>query len=138
MFDVEDVALFKWTITHTVSGQPTPFVFGHIEHEPDWGRKIPGRIAIDPCSGARTLIMRTDGSIPKRRGQLTMHMGPENNQTPDENLATILGLFANGGPYVLTMPTGRTMNFVFDLETDWREVRLTDRGYRITIGVAEV
>lgn len=138
MFNVEHVVLFKWTITHTISGSPSPFAFGHIEGEPDWARRIPGRVAIDPCSGARTLIMRSDGSVPKRRGQLTMHMGPENSQTPDQNLATALLLFANGGPFTLTMPTGRTMTFVFDLETEWREVRLTDRGHQITIGVAEV
>lgn len=138
-FNIERAPLFRWTITRVVSGDDVDFHFGHIEGEPRWLRKIPGRIAVDPCSGDRTLIRRTNGSTPLRRGKLTMHFGVENGNTPDENLQQALELFTNGGPFLLTMPTGRTINFVFDDESgEWEETTLTDRGYRVTVGVAEV
>ena len=138
MFNVNNETYFRWTITAVVSGDDVDFHFGHIEGEPEWSRNIPGRIAIDPCSGARTLIMRSDGGVPKRRGSLTMHFGTENNQTPDQNLEDALALFAAGGPYTLKMPTGRTISFVFDMESEWRERRFVDKGHRVTIGIAEV
>lgn len=135
---VNDEPIFKWTITQVTTGEDINFHFGHIENEPRWVREIPGRIATDPCTGQRTLIRRTDGSTPLRRGKLTMHFRTENNQTPDENLEQALELYIDGGPFVLTTPAGRSMNFVFDDEGKWEEAILTDKGYRVTVGVAEV
>lgn len=138
--NVDDAPLFKWSITQVVSGEDNDiiFYFGHIENEPRWVREIPGRIATDPCSGNRTLIRRTDGSTPLRRGKLTMHFRTENSQTPDENLAQALGLYVDGGPFILTTPVGRTMDFVFDDEGKWEEVIMTDKGYTVNVGVAEI
>lgn len=136
MFRVSDIDVLTWTITGTVSGSAVDFDFGHIGGEPEYERGLNGRIATDPCSGAHTWIGRTDGTTPKRRATLRAHIGIENDQTQDQNLAELLNLWVNGGPYTLTMPTGRTISFIFDPQT-WREQRLTDRGYRVTVGIAE-
>lgn len=137
--NIERAPFLQWTITQVVSGSGVNFHFGHIENEPRWLRSMPGRIATDPCTGDRTLIRRTDGQIPLRRGKLTMHFGVENSKTPDQNLAHALALWNFGGPLLLTTPRNRQINFVFDDEGgDWEEVMMTDRGYRIIIGIAEI
>lgn len=140
MFNVENAPTFQWTLRYVVSGETTDdFHFGHITDEPVWERKIEGRISEDPCTGARTLIGRqAPGFIPKRRGPLTMYFGPENNSTPDQNLAFGIQLFANGGPYTLITPKGVTFDILFDYETAWREQRLVGGAYKVIVGMAEV
>lgn len=142
MINLDVIPQFKWTLRYIVSGETTAdFNFGHITDEPTWVRKIEGRIATDPCTGDRTLIGRlAPGTIPKRRGPLTMYFGQENNNTPDQNLAFGLQLFSGGGPYTLITPKGVTFDILFDYETDWREQRIDGAfgAYKVVVGVAEV
>lgn len=125
-----------WNITNSSTVDFDFLVIG--DQEPRWERQLPGRIVEDPCSGARTLILRTDGSTPKRRGSVQVEIGPSVDQpNRDVRLAAFLAAWVNGGPYTLTMPTGRTMTMVFDPEIRWIEQRLYNNNYAITVGIVE-
>jgi hypothetical protein len=110
-----------------------------LGQEIEWRRGLgnaDARVAQDLCSGQPLLVLRSDGAAPVRRGVLHLHCHPDG--TEDQQLQGFLACYVSGGPYLLTMPTGRTVQVLFDRSQEWLEQRLANGGYRIQVSVLEV
>lgn len=126
---------FTWNITNN---DDVDFDFQVQEQEPEWVRDLDGRIAENPCTGARTAIIRGDGTLRKLRTTINVAIRPLNGTTADTRLSTFANAWNAVGPYTLTMPSGRTKTVIFDPEVQWREQRIHDgHGYRVVVGLAE-
>lgn len=137
MADIHTIPSLVWNIsddTDTVN-----FNFLNLGADPTFTRKLFGRIAEHPCTGARTLVLRNTGT-PLRRFQLRVKIEATSGDTAEERYADFLNMWINGGPYTLQLPApnDRQIDFVFDPEVNWQDRRVHANAYEITLGFAEV
>jgi hypothetical protein len=127
-----------WNINN--DAETVAFNIVSLGADPNYVRKMVGRIAEDPCTGARTLIQRNGGTAPLRRFQLRVKIEAADGDTAEERYTEFLGLWVNGGPYTLNFPApiSREIDFVFDPDVQWSDRRVHANAYEITVGFAEV
>lgn len=124
-----------WNLTDGAAIDFDFFVEG--QQEPQWTRQMIGRIAENPCTGARTAIQISDGTMSKLRATLKIGIQPLNASDSTTRLAAFAAIWFAMGPYTLTMPTGRQKTILFDPEVGWSEQRQYDGSYLVQIGIAE-